>query len=420
MRTFSAAAILLFLLACGSSENAASVPPSTGSGSGGAADTGQECGPQGSTPSPRADTAGALSADGSTLVVFGGDTANVVCGSAPEHAFAGDTWLLDVRCGAWRSIEGGAPSSRSRHAMALDSQGNRALMFGGRSRTGASGPYTLWSDTWAFDFGTNAWSVIEATGEAPSPRSNSAVAVMGRRLFVVGGNTSTSGLTFAPTSDVYALDLDTATWSKFVTSGPVPPARLFHAIAADEAGGRIVVLEGGDENAFTGPFLRDVWSLDLASGTWTNLALPPSEEGRIKFGAVVSPEAKLVAFGGHDDGILGNRNDVVVLDLASPSAGWTTASTGDAYNAPSQGACSFPPDFTTEDLASPERRSAFAFAPAVDGRSFVVFGGDSDCGRLSDAWRFDVSNRTWSVVRPSLPGLTCPRTGSTTCSGLCG
>jgi hypothetical protein len=94
---------------------------------------------------------------------------------------------------------------------------------------------------------------------------------------------------------------------------------------------------------------------------------------------------------------------------------------GDQFNAPATGQCDFPPDFTLVDLASPERREAFAFAPRADGQAFVVFGGDSDCGRLNDVWWFDAINGQWTQVTETLPGLTCPRQGSPeTCTALCG
>src|SRR5690606_15982947 len=111
-------------------------------------------------------------------------------------------------------------------------------------------------------------------------------------------------------------------------------------------------------------------------------------------------------------------------DLTLPPAGpvgWTVLRPGDTYNhKPDPGACDFPPDFTHVDFESPERRQAFAFGQLDDGGAFVVFGGDSDCGRLSDAWWFHTGTGVWTPVRESLPGLTCLRTGNPSCSSLCG
>jgi len=384
-------------------------------------DPGSASGP---TPDPRADTAGALSADGASFVIFGGDTATVICGDAPAHTHAGDTWLLDTACGGWTKIESPGPSARSRHAVALDPASNRALLFGGRFRAGSSGAYTLYNDVWSFDFPTKTWTEVATTGTPPSKRSNTAAAVVNGKLVVYGGNSSTSGLTFTPLADAFVLDLATNAWSKLDPAGAAPKARLFHAMAAHPSKDIVYVHSGGDANAFTGPFFTDTWSLDVATGAWTELATDtPDGTGRIKLGLWATvPEGaadpSLFVFGGHDDGKLGNRNDI----LTGPVTATLTLESlrpGDTFNKSGSGACSFPTDFTTLEEGSPERRSAFAVAALPDGSAAVVFGGDSDCGRLSDAHWYDAVNNTWTPIRATLPGLVCLRTGSTTCTSLC-
>src|SRR5205085_1827041 len=113
------------------------------------------------------------------------------------------------------------------HAMAGDWDRNRALMFGGRYRDKATtmGAYTLFNDTWAFDFASKTWSQLPTTGTPPSPRSNTAIGVVGGLLLVFGGNTSSSGLTFTPQNDLYALDLKTNAWRTVTTQGTPPKAR---------------------------------------------------------------------------------------------------------------------------------------------------------------------------------------------------
>ena len=124
-------------------------------------------------------------------------------------------------------------------------------------------------------------------------------------------------------------------------------------------------------------------------------------------------------FGGHDDGILGNRNDLIAAPLGGPTVTFEEVRPGDTFNKPSSGQCDFPVDFTILDKDSPERRSAFSVGALPDGSAAVVFGGDSDCGRLSDAHWYDTRKATWTPIRATLPGLVCERTGSTTCTSLC-
>lgn len=431
------AVLALALAACNSADAGGGGGGGSAGGAGGAGNGGAPSdsakpacvdpgGPTGPTPDPRADTAGVLAPDGRTFLVFGGDTDVPICGGVPGHTHVGDTWLLDTGCGTWTQIAtSAAPAARSRHSMALDAARGRALLFGGRTRAGTSGPYTLFNDVWAFDFATSTWSEIAAAGAAPTPRSNAAAVVSGDKLVVFGGSTSTSGLSFTPQNDTFVLDLTTSTWTKLTPAGGLPAARLFHSMAADPSAARVYVHGGGDANAFVGPFFTDLWALDLDTPAFTDLGAQNGGggDGRIKLGlsASAGPSGTLVhAFGGHDDGTLGNRNDVLAVDLSAASPAWTSVRNGDVFNSPSTGACQFPADFTAEDLDSPERRSAFAFGARADGRSFVIFGGDSDCGRLSDAWWFDVAAGTWTPIRKTLVGLTCLRTGSTTCSSLCG
>lgn len=384
--------------------------------------------PLGAVPSARSDTAGALASDGETFMVFGGDEAIVVCGDfTPDRIHVADTWLLDVGCGAWTQLSPPvAPSPRSRHAIAQDPARNQAVLFGGRFRENNldSGPYTQLGDVWAFSFETLEWTEIVPTNAGPSPRSNTAAVVAGDELIVFGGNTSTNGAQFTPLQDTWALDLTTNTWREIPAASP-PPPRLFHSATYDPDQDRVFITSGGDEQAFLGPFLADAWVLDLATETWTELptdGIAPLDYGRIKGGltyrrATDDAPGSLIRLLGHDAGDLGNRNDVQRLALDAST--WTQPLPGDVYNAPPSGQCDFPADFVVVDPDSPERRMGFAMGTVPDGGAAVIFGGDSDCGRLNDTWWFDSGTNQWTIVRESLPGLICQRTGSPDCSSLC-
>ena len=51
--------------------------------------------------------------------------------------------------------------------------------------------------------------------------------------------------------------------------------------------------------------------------------------------------------------------------------------------------------------------------------AFVIFGGDTDCGRASDAWWYDAETGLWEAIRSTPVGQSCGRF-SEECSGLCG
>lgn len=413
------------LIACSSAEPPVTPAADSGTGPGnsvGAPGSPPVClgAPKGSPlPVPRGDSAGALSPDGQTLVLFGGDTAIAPCGSVAAAVHDGTSFVLDVGCGDYTQVDV-APPARSRHVLLSDRARKRAVLFGGRTRKGTSGPYTLFADLWAFDFAQRAWSEVPTQGTAPSARANTAAAVdeTHGELVVFGGNTSSDGLAFAPQNDTFVLDLATSTWRK-LESATKPPARLFHAMAMDGANRVAWVISGGDKNAFTGPFLRDVWKLDVAASTWTKVETSGDAPlGLINHAAVYDAVGKrVIVFGGHDDGAVGNQNEIRTLDVATGV--WSRLAMGDTLNTPSKKACEFAADFTTIDKASPERRSSFVFAPSGDGQGFYVGFGKGDCGLLGDAHWFSVPTSRWSAVRKSPVGLSCLR-AQETCSGLCG
>jgi N-acetylneuraminic acid mutarotase len=376
-------------------------------------------------PPANNSVAGVLDVTATKLVVFGGDTAVPACGPPPSHQFIGDTYAMDVGCATWTkggAGGGGGPSPRGRQAMALDPATNHAVLFGGRYSTGGS-TYTNYADVWTYDFAGDAWTQVQTSGKAPSGRSSSAAIVdaAGNRLVVFGGNTSTDGLSFVPENDTWALDLATGAWTAIAAGGTLPPAREFHAMAVDPVGRKAYVYAGGDANAFQGPFLQDVWALDLASDTWSEVKTTGTGPGGRIQGAIVfdATTHQLLAFAGHDDGTIGNENDLYALDVTASPAAWSKLPPGDTPGSPATGTCTFPPDFTNVDKSAPERRSSFAYAPRTDGHGFVVFAGGSDCGLLADTWWWSNGTRAWTNVQPSPVGQSCLRV-QTTCKGLCG
>ena len=126
-------------------------------------------------------------------------------------------------------------------------------------------------------------------------------------------------------------------------------------------------------------------------------------------------------FGGHDAGnvdgeTLGNRNDTWFLD---PETGdWTRHLRGDVWNKPANGFCDFPPDFTTIEEESPERRNAHVFVSGPD--AAYSMGGKTDCGVIDDLVRFSFETATWENLTRATFGEACLRKGGgDSCSGLC-
>ena len=326
-----------------------------------------------------------------------------------------EMWVFHLDCSSWEQINpAGGPGVRARHAVALDEMRDRMILFAGRLReSGGFGSYVNFNDVWAFDLATDTWSEVATTGGPPAVRSSTQMRYDAPRdrMIVFGGNSSTSGLTLTGMGDTWSLDLATGTWTEIVGDGPSP--RLFHAGAL--VGDRFYVFGGTPD--FDGPFLNDLWVLDLTTDTWSEVAAT-GEVPDTRFGAELFHDAGngrlLLAFG-HDDTALGNRNDVYALDLETNV--WSVVRPGDTFGGVAGGMCMFPSDFTTPEDGAPERR--YSFVAAQDATRAYVFGGKTDCGNVNDVVTFDFAANDWASLRPATGGEACNRSGRIGCTTLC-
>jgi hypothetical protein len=381
--------------------------------------------PTGERPRARAEHAGIVDPARRTLVTFGGSFGVPQnCSAIVNHTYEADTWIFDLACSQWRSVAGGeAPAGRTRHGAVHDSREDRMLIYGGRSRVGGSGPYTLYGDVHAFDLKTETWSRLATTG-APAPRFNAATAYdsVNHRLLVFGGNTSTSGLVYEETNDVWALDLATLVWTKIVATGDAPTPRFWVNGAFDATRSWFVIYGGTNgREAFsdTATYEDDLWALDLSASPpdWYQLNTgAPNPEGRFWAGIVIDADRdRYLMFGGHDDKSLGNRNDLWAFDVEAQT--WAAIREGDAYNSPPTGFCQFPPDFATIDSDSPERRHAHVFAAGAG--LAVASGGKTDCGSVDDVYGLELDSDRWVELLPATVGEACLRKGGTSCNDMC-
>ncbi len=365
---------------------------------------------------PVGELEGAWDPKRGNLVFFGGNLAPTEeCATRTE--FGDETWIYLPECQTFVPLETSGPSPRGRFMVALDETRDQLLLFGGRYRDGNSGSYTLYDDLWALDLASQTWTQLTQTNDGPSARVNGAMAVSGDTLVLFGGNTSTSGASYNPLDDLWSLDLTSLTWTDHGTSGG-PEDKLFHTGAMSQDGNTFYLYGGGDEDAFIGNFHTDTWALDLSDYSWTEV--DDGRDGGDPLGRLAASlvhdadNNRLVMFGGHDDGPLGNTNDTWQLDLSG--GGWSTVVEGDVIDAGGNGFCDFPADFTEVDLTSPERRHQHVSASA--GNRLMVFGGKTDCGLINDVWQFDLASNAWTELSAASAGESCVRT-SANCSEHC-
>jgi N-acetylneuraminic acid mutarotase len=106
----------------------------------------------------------------------------------------------------------GAPVARSSHAVAI--VGKKAYVFGGEFEPRVPLDY----DIHVFDLEAHDWSVMEATGDKPSPRVGVAMAAVDTIVYVFAGRDKQH----KELNEFYAFNTITGVW-KLLSSGPKSP-----------------------------------------------------------------------------------------------------------------------------------------------------------------------------------------------------
>ncbi|NCG22249.1 MAG: hypothetical protein GWP91_24800 [Rhodobacterales bacterium] len=368
-------------------------------------------------PSGLGEASGAWDPAG-RLVFFGGNDAVPIECAFGNTSFVGETWAYKPACEGFVRIETAeSPQDRGRHVAVYDDVNHAMLIHGGRSRVEASGPYTLYGDTWSFDLSTDTWTKVTGAADGPSKRGNHGGAFARGKMYINGGNESTDGANFLLKNDTWAFDPTNNTWEKLSTTNK-PANRLYHPMTSD--GDHLYIYGGGDENALFGSgFMNDLWSLNLDTLAWTELSdgtEASAPVGRI-WGSLTHDAAnnRLVMFGGHDETPLGNNNELWQFNLENNK--WKLLEAGDRLDNPENGFCDFPADYTTIVDGSPERREAGVSAQTGDGK-LIIFGGKTDCGNINDVWSLDLSTDVWEEHSRATQGEACLRAYQE-CSSMC-
>lgn len=150
----------------------------------------------------RRGAAGAVVHDGEIYVVAG-----IRNGHTDGHV----RWLdvFDPATGRWRQLAD-APRNRDHfHAAVLD---GKLYAAGGRRSSYATrqGFELTIPEVDVYDFATNAWMPLPPTGDLPTERAGTTVAVLDGKLLVLGGE---SGSQERAHAEVEALDPQTGTWT---------------------------------------------------------------------------------------------------------------------------------------------------------------------------------------------------------------
>lgn len=153
------------------------------------------------------------------------------------------------------------PPSRPRHAMAFDSESDKAVLFGGL----VSVEENL-NDTWAYDYTSNTWTEMSPT-ESPGERIAPALAYDSEsdRLILFGGLNTPNETTL---DDTWVYDFNTNIWTEMK---PIqsPPARHGHKMVYDSESDRIIIFSG--EIGFHVKNIGGTWAYDYNSNSWEEM-----------------------------------------------------------------------------------------------------------------------------------------------------
>ncbi|KAG7098999.1 hypothetical protein E1B28_000885 [Marasmius oreades] len=234
------------LIVWGGDTNAQGAGAANGQGAGGRLDDGLyllnlvskewtrvSTGSQGSTPVGRYGHAVTM-ASGSKFMIFGGQV---------DGEFLNDIWSFDLNSlrskPTWEYIEPSSPerpAKRTGHVCVT--HGDRIIVFGG-----TDGQYH-YKDTWSFDLNTRRWTELKCIGYIPEAREGHAASLVDDVMYVFGGR----GVDGKDLGDLAAFKVSNQRWYMFQNMGPAPSGRSGHAMA--NVGAKVFVLGG---ESFTPP-----------------------------------------------------------------------------------------------------------------------------------------------------------------------
>jgi len=248
----------------------------------------------GSGPAPRFGHNAAFDSSSDRILIFGGQAGG---------GFFNDLWAFNMGDGSWTQItqhDAPVPSRRYGAASAIDPSG-RFMVSHGFTDAGR------FDDSWSFaSAGGTAWIDVSPSGERPVERClmRGVYDSAGKRFLMFGGQTNAAPFL----GDLWVLG--ESGWTE-ISAEPKPSPRNFYSWTYDEQS-RAAILFGGRTE---GGASSELWAFDLSSDTWSALApegAPPSP--RFGHDAAWLPESRrLIVFGGRDDS--GDLNDLWQLTV---------------------------------------------------------------------------------------------------------
>lgn len=111
----------------------------------------------------------------------------------------------------------GAPKARSSHAVAV--VGDKAFVFGGEFEPRVP----IDNLVHVFDLVSQTWSILDCKGDVPSPRVGVAMVTVDKVIYVFAGRDKEH----EELNEFYSLDIETRVWKLLSSGTKSPPNRLY-------------------------------------------------------------------------------------------------------------------------------------------------------------------------------------------------
>lgn len=209
----------------------------------------------------------------------------------------GDTWEYDVATGDWDRIRSQvSPLQRGDSGFVYDEKHNLFIMYGGMSD---ADPLRVLNETWVYDPVDDTWMLMSP--EVCPPRTYGCRFVydsVNEVTLLWGGNLP--GGEGEKLDDFWSYDYGSNAWTMIETEDK-PPMRYWQYMAYDRGVGKVVVF--GGRPSYDGN-LGDTWLYDYAENQWTEVVSELSPSPR-QSGSMVYDESIgcVVLFGGFENGM---------------------------------------------------------------------------------------------------------------------
>ena len=203
------------------------------------------------------------------LVVLGGR------GSAFTETKTAEIVNLETGVVATLEHSGAADHPVGCHAVFLPDR-DEGYVFGGAAQAGG-----FTSEMWRYNPADHTFTLLDGPAGPPARYDGAfRYPVEGGPVWLVGGMGVSGGVKFY--SDVWKLDPASGTWSQVAVTGAEPPGRRLPWVTFPADMSAVVMGFGSDSPQGTS-MVGDLWRLDLAAGTWSEVPrmgdLDPGKRG---------------------------------------------------------------------------------------------------------------------------------------------